>query len=303
MEGLEVSQWKDAASALNAYVQRLNGPQGKFEIKYWGASPGLLANQYHKHSFYEICLCTRGSGTYREREEWHRIMPGTAFCSRPEIYHQIVPDSDTELYLLFVAFQPDPDAQPQETAAAFGLLREPGPALIRHASGASAAHLWLALLQQAASGTAWERSPGLLQSTAYSLLLSFPALFAGERLQPTAAVPAEPRSAILEQAKLYIRDNLSELLFIGHVADYLHVSERHLSRIFRRELQISIGEYIRRERIRRASQLLAESTLPIKEIAEGLGFGTVHYFSRVFRREAGWSPAAYRRASAPLHSD
>ncbi|MDF2726032.1 MAG: AraC family transcriptional regulator [Paenibacillus sp.] len=298
MERLEAAKWKEAAAALNAVAQRLTGAKGAYEIMYWGASPGLLANQYHKHSFYEICLCTRGGGTYRENEERYRIEPGVAFCSRPEVYHQIVPDPDQELYLLFVAFLPSPGTLPPEAADAFGHLRAEGPALIREAAGTAAAHLWLALLQTAASGLLWEKSAELLKGIAYSLLLAFPALFAEERLHRSVVAPAGTIHTIALQAGLYIRDNLAEPLFVKHIADYLHLSERHLSRIFEQEHNISVGDYIRQERVRSAEELLRQGELSIKEIARQTGFGSVHYFSRIFRRETGWSPAAYRRSSA-----
>ncbi|RKN84383.1 helix-turn-helix domain-containing protein [Paenibacillus ginsengarvi] len=297
MEQLEAARWKEAAAALNAaVVQPLSGAQGTYEIKYWGATPGLKANPYHKHSFYEICLCTRGGGTYREKDERFRIEPGIAFCSRPEVYHQIVPDPDRELYLLYIAFQAEPDRLPPEAGAMFELLREEGPPLIRQAAGTPAANLWLALLQLSSSGLLWEKSAELLQQVAYSLLLTFPSLFAADRLQRGSADPVKPVSIMLDQARMYMKDNLAESHLTGQVARYLHISERHLSRVFRRELQMTIGEFIRRERIRSASELLRKSGLPIKDIAEKTGFGTVHYFTRIFRQATGWSPAAYRRS-------
>lgn len=98
----------------------------------------------------------------------------------------------------------------------------------------------------------------------------------------------------LYQAKLFIRDNLSEPLKLEDVANYLHISSRHLSRIFSTELCESFSNYIRKERVKEAACLLEMTNIPIKEIADVAGFGSVHYFTRVFTTMMNVSPAKYR---------
>jgi transcriptional regulator GlxA family with amidase domain len=48
-------------------------------------------------------------------------------------------------------------------------------------------------------------------------------------------------------------------------------------------------------RIRRAKELLVDSTLPIAEVADKAGFAYVQQFNAAFKRAVGTSPAAYRR--------
>ncbi len=54
----------------------------------------------------------------------------------------------------------------------------------------------------------------------------------------------------------------------------------------------------RRARIRRACELLAYSNLNVSEIAQQLGFSTVHNLSRAFRALNGVPPTTYRKAPA-----
>ncbi|RBN36355.1 AraC family transcriptional regulator, partial [Priestia megaterium] len=63
-------------------------------------------------------------------------------------------------------------------------------------------------------------------------------------------------SLILTLAKLYIKDNLSNSIKLTDTATHLHLSSRHLSRLFKSELGISYSEYVQNVRIQRAATLL-----------------------------------------------
>jgi len=52
-----------------------------------------------------------------------------------------------------------------------------------------------------------------------------------------------------------------------------------------------------RQRVDRARQLLADSNLPISEVALRTGFCSQSHLSDVFRRTVGETPASFRRAS------
>ena len=54
-------------------------------------------------------------------------------------------------------------------------------------------------------------------------------------------------------------------------------------------------------RIRRASALLRESTLPITEIALRCGFGDSNYFSRAFRKASGMTPSQFRKGGQAIY--
>lgn len=56
-----------------------------------------------------------------------------------------------------------------------------------------------------------------------------------------------------------------------------------------------ITQYVRRNRIRKAEKLLGESDKKIAEIAELVGFPDYNYFTKVFKKETGFTPREYRR--------
>ncbi len=65
-------------------------------------------------------------------------------------------------------------------------------------------------------------------------------------------------------------------------------------RLFRKHLDFTPAQYIRKTRISQACRLLAFTNQSMEGIAETLGFPNRHYFSRVFRVHTGTTPAAFR---------
>jgi signal transduction histidine kinase/AraC-like DNA-binding protein/DNA-binding response OmpR family regulator len=102
-------------------------------------------------------------------------------------------------------------------------------------------------------------------------------------------------SALVKRTVIYLQENYAHPLSRREIAESIGVSENHLSRIFRRELGISPWDYLNRYRIKQAKELLASTEDSITSVALQVGFNDPAYFSRVFRRQAGQSPSAFRK--------
>ncbi|TJY42640.1 AraC family transcriptional regulator [Cohnella pontilimi] len=276
---------------LNDYAANLSGTDLSFYVHYWGGERKLYTNHVHKHSFYEICYVIDGEGFYEEGSHRLPIGPGTLFMSRPHLKHQIV--SDEGLYILFVAFELISSESSEEGIQRFQSLEKSQVFLQPNAENLPPVLMWFALLKQVSAPRHFF-DDGVL-SLACALITSFENVFTDRRTAgKTSTGTAQPSSSTLvHRAKLYIRDNLSQELKLSQVADYLHVSPRHLSRLFGEELGQSYSTYVRRERIRQAVLLLTTTEWSIKRIAEETGFDTVHYFTTVFKAEMGEPPGQF----------
>ncbi len=102
----------------------------------------------------------------------------------------------------------------------------------------------------------------------------------------------------LAQAISFIRQSVNRALTVEQVVETVAVSQRNLERRFQKVLGRSIYAEIRRARVDEIAKLLVETNLPISRIAYTLGFAGVHNLSRVFRKEKGMSPLAYRESNA-----
>ncbi|MER9961246.1 GlxA family transcriptional regulator [Mesorhizobium sp. M0045] len=92
-----------------------------------------------------------------------------------------------------------------------------------------------------------------------------------------------------------MEDAVEERLGMAELANRLGVSSDKLERNFRSELSISPNGYYRRLRLKRAADLLAHSTLMVRDVALACGFASMSSFARAFREEHGHAPKVMRR--------
>jgi AraC family transcriptional regulator len=101
----------------------------------------------------------------------------------------------------------------------------------------------------------------------------------------------------LDEARQYAGANFRKQLGLADVAQAVGVHPFHLARQFRRYCRCTVGEFIRRLRIDFACQQLATTGTPLVEIALAAGFSHQPHFCRVFKRQTGMTPTAYRDLS------
>lgn len=94
----------------------------------------------------------------------------------------------------------------------------------------------------------------------------------------------------------YIRSHYDEPLKRQELAESVSLSVNHYSFLFKQYSGYSPMQYITRVRLDNAKHMLRNSSLPISEIASRVGFQDPLYFARVFAKETGYSPRAYRKA-------
>jgi len=103
-----------------------------------------------------------------------------------------------------------------------------------------------------------------------------------------------PISRIVRNTVCYIHAKYQEPLTLNSIAQALYVSPAHLSRVFNRDMKMSIHQYISIVRIDRAKHLLTETRMPIGKIATLIGLNAPLHFTRLFKQYTGLTPSIYR---------
>jgi signal transduction histidine kinase/AraC-like DNA-binding protein len=104
---------------------------------------------------------------------------------------------------------------------------------------------------------------------------------------------------LVRKAMAYIHEHFADPITRREIAQHVSIAEDYLTFCFRQELGTTPIKYLQRYRINRAKGLLQESANSITEIARLVGFSDSGYFSRIFHRETGVSPEAFRRNPNP----
>ena len=106
---------------------------------------------------------------------------------------------------------------------------------------------------------------------------------------------AGPKSRYVREAMGYLEQNCgSSELSVGQAAAQLGLSEGHLSHLFKKETDMTLGAYLTRCRIQKAMALLREGKLKVYEVAEACGYRDVAYFSGTFKKITGKTPSEYQ---------
>ncbi|MCR8956443.1 helix-turn-helix domain-containing protein [Variovorax sp. S2] len=82
----------------------------------------------------------------------------------------------------------------------------------------------------------------------------------------------------------------------AQIAARLGVSDRHLRRIFEAQFGVSPLQYLQTRRLLAAKQLIADTRLPMTQVALASGFASVRRFNAAFLEHYGLNPSALRRA-------
>jgi two-component system response regulator YesN len=101
--------------------------------------------------------------------------------------------------------------------------------------------------------------------------------------------------SIIKKLKQYIGENYyKEDLSLADAAEYVSLSPQHISRMFKKEMDITFIDYLTKVRMGKAIELFVDDTLKMYEIAERVGYSSQHYFSNVFKKVIGMPPLEYR---------
>lgn len=141
-------------------------------------------------------------------------------------------------------------------------------------------------------------------------------LMKGERI-PHQEIVVEPTGIVVRKstdqlaikdpdvarAVRFIREHAMEVIQVGDVIEQVGVSRRNLERSFRKTLNRSIFEEIKRVHVNHFSRMLLDTNLTVSQIAACLGHPGSQNISRYFREAKGMSPGAYRKKHGRILTD
>jgi AraC family transcriptional regulator len=100
----------------------------------------------------------------------------------------------------------------------------------------------------------------------------------------------------LRKVEDFVREHFAEDVPVERLAELVELSPSHFSRVFKENTGMSPLQFVVRERITVAQQLIRETSRSVIEIALHVGYTSPSHFAQVFRRVAGVTPTEFRRA-------
>ena len=110
----------------------------------------------------------------------------------------------------------------------------------------------------------------------------------------TAAPKGRTAEEGVEQSINFMHKNLEKTLKLGDLANIAGLSSGHYGTLFRKSHDHTPIDYFNRLKIQKACELLKTTDRSIREVGGSVGFSDPYYFSRLFKKNMGLSPQAYR---------
>jgi two-component system response regulator YesN len=101
---------------------------------------------------------------------------------------------------------------------------------------------------------------------------------------------------IVNQVCEFVLENIDEDISLSSVSNSLFMNKSYLSETFKQKTGISFIEYLTIVKMERAKKLIGDGRLKAYEVAELLGFKDIEYFSRLFKKNTGFTPTQYRQS-------
>jgi len=251
-----------------------------------------------RHDFWEFLYVDKGELDVCAGEAHHRLVQGQIIFHRPGEFHALSANGVTAPNLVVVSFFCGSGAMRffegrilQADEAARALLAR----IIAEAEAAFSTPLndpqTLRLRRREAPPVGAEQLIGLYLE---QLLIGF--LRRGE-----TAAPARPASLLRERSqqefidhvRRYLEENISRRLTLAEICRDNLVGRSYLQKVFREKTGGGAMEYFGAMKIEAAQRMIREGACNFTEIAALLGYSSIHYFSRHFKKVTGMTPSEY----------
>jgi YesN/AraC family two-component response regulator len=101
-------------------------------------------------------------------------------------------------------------------------------------------------------------------------------------------------SPLIQKVINHIDMNLSEPLSLRQLSELFSINSSYLSTLFKKEMGMTITDFINQQKVRYAIKLLNKTDIQIQNIATQVGIYDVNYFIKVFKKINGMTPKEYR---------
>ena len=142
-----------------------------------------------------------------------------------------------------------------------------------------------------------QESGGLSQRKADLLLC----LMLTEIADPHYGETAVPSMSIADKTRRYIKTHFHESISTRTISQAVIINPDYLERIYKRAYNQTITQSIHHFRIRYAKRLLLDEVHNIDQVSEQCGYADPGYFRRIFKRQVGMTPKAFRKLHSHVH--
>lgn len=251
------------------------------------------------HDFWEFLCVDKGEVTVTADQAAHKLKKGSIIFHKPGQFHSVATDGVIAPNLVVISFVCSSPAMSffedkilplgeTERSLLAAVLAEAGDAFLTPLDNPYTRQL---------SGNPGQR-PGSEQIIQLSLEHFLISLYRKSCQPPSDArlnksVKLKRDDETFRHIMIYMEDRLTETLTLEQICRDNLMGVSQLQNLFRNKCGCGIIEYFSRMKITRAKELIREKNMNFTQIADYLGYNSIHYFSRQFKKITGMTPSEY----------
>ena len=245
------------------------------------------------HDFWEFLYVDKGEVLVTSQDQKLTLHQGQVIFHKPNEFHNVEANGIVAPNLIVISFSSITQSQKRILA---NLLAE---ARNSFASPLDNPYQNQLLLKD-------EILPGSLQMIASYLEQFLILLMRSAENQTTSTREFEPlfdkSEALYETILAYFHQNIASHLTTEQICKDNLISEAQLKKMFHKHGQCGAMEFFNRLKIEKAKELIRTRQFTFSQIADQLGYSSIHYFSRQFKKITGMSPTEYTESVLQLAS-
>ncbi len=242
----------------------------------------------HRHDdVLELLYIMQGDGQYIVNGKAYLVQPGNLIICNAGVMHGEAPylKHCAESYCLVLKDLYLPELPPNT-------LSKPSdtPVYFFTEDRAEVEHILLALYAQHAHSTEAYTVCNLLANALLNIIYAKIV-----SRQKTGALAQKNDEEFIQSIIQFLDEHYQEPISLQELGKEFHISPSYLSHIFKTEIGLPPIKYLMNRKIGESQNLLMNTSLPISDISDSLGFNDSGHFSRTFKKYIGITPSEYRQ--------
>ena len=241
----------------------------------------------HHHDFLEISIILEGESDYIVEGKKMHLGTGQLLLFNPGVAHYEQQPVDTYSHQLHIGLT---------NISLYGLERDHFPNKEAYVDLGKYQHEVLEKAWRVTKEYSAEQPEFQLMVKALIIELSVLILRNLQKNQPNAietglSKTAQRKQQIVNHAIYYLENHYNEEITLEVLAEKLFVSPTYLSKIFKESTDISPINYLIQVRLKHAHNLLEQNELPVRDVAQAVGYQDAYHFSKLFKKNYGVAPS------------
>ncbi len=247
----------------------------------------------HSHDFLSLIYILNGEGKYEMGGRMYDVSSGTFFICNPDVTHHRILTGNQRIEEFHVGISdlrlkglPENHLIPKNEEPLFdfkhygqAFLNSIGEVMVEQQKNDETSILMLKCI--------------IMKMLVYIIKERYISVCKPKK--PVISLERYEKTEMVNNIRAFITENYMKPLSLAQISANTYLSPIYVSKVFKEAVGESPITYLIRIRLSKACELLENSDIPIKDIAEQVGYPDAYYFSKLFKKYFGVSPAHYRR--------